>query len=89
MLRSRTVEDATIQRFQLMQEYHKKRLSDARSALERRTSVTLNVKSGIIAISATDGNAARAAELANGYVDEFRKFSASLAITEASQPDSG
>ncbi|MGA3080374.1 MAG: SLBB domain-containing protein [Terracidiphilus sp.] len=85
MLRSRTVEDATIQRFQLMQEYSKKRVSDARTALERRTSVTLNMKSGIIAISATDGNAARAAELANGYVNEFKKFSASLAITEASQ----
>lgn len=85
MLRSRTVEDATIQRFQLMREYGKKRVSDTRTALERRTSVTLNMKSGIIAISATDGNAARAAELANGYVDEFRKFSASLAITEAGQ----
>ncbi|MGA2348864.1 MAG: GNVR domain-containing protein [Terracidiphilus sp.] len=85
MLRSRTVEDATIQRFQLMQEYHKKRISDTRTALESRTSVSLNTKSGIIAISATDGSAARAADLANGYVDEFRKFSASLALTEASQ----
>lgn len=85
MLRSRTVEDATIQRFQLMNEYREKRLSDTRKALERRTSVALDSKSGIIAISATDGQAARAAELANGYVDEFRKFSASLAITEASQ----
>jgi len=85
MLRSRTVEDSTIQRFQLMNEYGKKRLSDTRTALERKTAVTLNLKSGVIAISATDGNAARAAELANGYVDEFKKFSASLAITEASQ----
>ncbi|MFZ1084098.1 MAG: SLBB domain-containing protein [Terracidiphilus sp.] len=85
MLRSRTVEDSIIQRFQLMSEYGKKRLSDTRTALERRTSVTLNTKSGVIAISATDGDAARAAALANGYVDEFKKFSASLAITEASQ----
>ncbi|MGD0547470.1 MAG: SLBB domain-containing protein, partial [Terracidiphilus sp.] len=85
MLRSRTVEDSIIQRFQLMSEYGKKRLSDTRTALERRTSVTLNTKSGIIAVSATDGDATRAAALANGYVDEFKKFSASLAITEASQ----
>jgi tyrosine-protein kinase Etk/Wzc len=85
MLRSHTVEDSIIQHFQLMSEYGKKRLSNTRKALERRTSVTLNVKSGVIAISATDGDAARAAELANGYVDEFKKFSASLAITEASQ----
>jgi protein involved in polysaccharide export with SLBB domain/uncharacterized protein involved in exopolysaccharide biosynthesis len=85
MLRSRSVEDATIQRFQLMNEYGKKRLSDTRTALERQTSVTLNLKSGVIAIAARDHDPARAAELANGYVDEFRKFTGSLAITEASQ----
>jgi len=85
MLRSRSVEDATIQRFQLMNEYGKKRLSDTRTALERRTSVTLNLKSGVIAIAARDHDPARAADLANGYVEEFRKFTGSLAITEASQ----
>jgi protein involved in polysaccharide export with SLBB domain/capsule polysaccharide export protein KpsE/RkpR len=85
MLRSRSVEDAVVQRFELMKEYHEKRLSDTRTALERHTSVTLNLKTGIIAISAQDRDPARAAELANGYVDEFRKFSSSLAITEASQ----
>jgi protein involved in polysaccharide export with SLBB domain/capsule polysaccharide export protein KpsE/RkpR len=85
MLRSRSVEDAVIQRFQLLQEYHKKRLSDTRLALERTTSVTLNLKTGIIAISAKDRDPVRAAELANGYVDEFKKFTGSLAITEAGQ----
>jgi len=85
MLRSRSVEDAVIQRFQLMNEYREKRLSDTRIALERTTSVTLNLKTGIIAISARDRDPARAAELANGYVEEFRKFTGSLAITEASQ----
>jgi polysaccharide biosynthesis/export protein len=85
MLRSRSVEDAVIQRLELMKEYRKKKLSDTRTALERRTSVTLNLKTGVIAISARDSDAARAAELANGYVEEFRKFTAMLAITEASQ----
>ncbi len=85
LLRSRTVEDSIIQRFQLMREYGKKRLSNTRTVLERRTTVKLDTKSGVIVISATDGNAARAAQLANGYVGEFKKFSASLAITEASQ----
>jgi protein involved in polysaccharide export with SLBB domain/uncharacterized protein involved in exopolysaccharide biosynthesis len=85
MLRSRSVEDAMIQRFQLMQEYHKKRLSDTRLALERNTSLKLNLKTGIIAISARDSDPARAAELANGYVDEYRKFTSSLANTEAGQ----
>jgi polysaccharide export outer membrane protein len=85
MLRSRSVEDAVIQRFQLMKEYRKKRLSDTRTALERTTSVTLNLKTGLIAVSARDRDPARAAELANGYVDEYRKFTGSLANTEAGQ----
>ncbi len=85
MLRSRSVEDAVIQRFQLMQEYRKKRLSDTRLALERTTSVTLNLKTGLIAVSARDRDPTRAAELANGYIDEYRKFTGSLANTEAGQ----
>ena len=85
ILRSRTVEDAVIHRFDLMHEYHRKRLSDTRTSLEHHTTLTLNLKSGLIAIAARDHDAARAADLANGYVDEFRKFSAGLAVTEAGQ----
>ena len=39
----------------------------------------------MITISVTDWDPKLAAEIANGYVEEFRKFSANLAITEASQ----
>ena len=35
MLQSRTVEDAMVQRYGLMQEYHKRYLSDARKAFRR------------------------------------------------------
>lgn len=84
-LTSRTVEDAVIQRFHLMGEYHAKRMSDARKELERRTTVTAGSKDGLIRISLDDGNPKRAAELANGYVDEFRKLSETLAITEAAR----
>ena len=85
LITSRTVEDAMIQRFNLMQEYHEKRMSDARKALEHRTTVTSGNKDGLIRLSVEDHNATRAAELANGYVEEFRKLSASLAITEAAR----
>src|SRR4051812_12653294 len=37
LLTSRTVEDAMVQRFGLLAEYHEKRLSDARKELENRT----------------------------------------------------
>jgi uncharacterized protein involved in exopolysaccharide biosynthesis len=85
MLKSRTVEDAMIQRFGLMQEYKEKYLSAARTALERHTEINGSGKDGLINIKIESKNPNRAAELANGYVDQFRKLSESLAITEASQ----
>jgi tyrosine-protein kinase Etk/Wzc len=84
-LTSRTVEDAMIQRFGLMKEYHEKRMSDTRKEFEHRTTALAGVKDGLIRISVEDGDPKRAAELANGYVDEFRRLSASLAITEAAR----
>lgn len=85
LLTSRTVEDAMIQRFGLMQEYHEKRMSDARRELERRTTAVAGTKDGLIRLSIEDHDNKRAAELANGYVEEFRRLSASLAITEAAR----
>jgi uncharacterized protein involved in exopolysaccharide biosynthesis len=84
-LTSRTVEDAMIQRFGLMKEYHKKRMSDTRKEFEHRTTAMAGAKDGLIRISVEDHDPKRAAELANGYVDEFRRLSAALAITEAAR----
>jgi uncharacterized protein involved in exopolysaccharide biosynthesis len=85
LLTSRTVEDAMINDFGLMQEYKEKRNSDARKELERRTTAVAGTKDGLIRLTVEDHDPKRAAELANGYVDEFRKLSASLAITEAAR----
>jgi tyrosine-protein kinase Etk/Wzc len=85
LLTSRTVEDAMIRDFGLMAEYHDKRMSDARKDLQRRTSVAAGKKDGLIRISLEDHDPKRAADLANGYVEEFRRLSASLAITEAAR----
>jgi tyrosine-protein kinase Etk/Wzc len=85
LLKSRTVEDATIQRFGLMSEYRLKRMSDARKEFERRANVSAGQKDGLIRITLEDRDPKRAAELANGYVEEFRSLSASLAITEAAR----
>lgn len=84
-LTSRTVEDAMIQRFDLMKEYKEKRLIDTRKEFERRTTVIAGTKDGLIRISLEDPDPRRAAEMANAYVDEFRKLSATLAITEAAR----
>ncbi len=85
LFRGRTVEDSLIHHFGLMARYHSKTMSDARRAFESRSSVVLGVKDGLIRINVTDRDPKMASDLANGYVDEFRRLSANLAITEASQ----
>lgn len=85
LFHSRTVEDAVIQRFGLMARYRKKTMVDARRSFEWRSTVVLGTKDGLIRITVEDRDPKLAAEIANGWVEEFRKLSANLAITEASQ----
>lgn len=85
MLKSRTVEDAMVQRFELMAEYRSKRQSDARKAFEDHCDIQSNPKDGLIRISVSDRDPRRAAEMTNAYVEEYKKLSGSLAVTEASQ----
>ena len=85
MLDSRTVEDAMVRDFRLEQEYHKRYLSDARKAFVDHSTADGNQKDGLIHLSVEDHNPRRAAELANGWVSEFRHLSENLAITEAGQ----
>jgi len=85
LLQSQTVEDAMLDRFHLVDLYHAKRRSDARKKFEKVVDIDNGSKDGLIRISITDADARRAAELANGYVEEFKKFSATLAVSEASQ----
>lgn len=85
LFRLPVVEDAVIKRFDLKARYKKKRISDARRKFEDRSTVVLGAKDGLIRINVTDTDPNCAAEIANGYVDEFRKLSAQLAVTEASQ----
>jgi tyrosine-protein kinase Etk/Wzc len=85
MLKSRTVEDAMVDRFQLMNLFGVKHKSDARKKLEKVVDIDSGAKDGLIRISVTDRDPQRAAEMANGYVEEFKRLSATLAVTEASQ----
>jgi tyrosine-protein kinase Etk/Wzc len=85
LLKSDTVEDAMIEHYDLQREYKEKRLSDTRKALENHVTIDGSAKDGLIRISVKDHSADRAAELANGYVAQYRKLSQSLAIGEASQ----
>jgi len=85
MLKSQSVEDAVVRRYGLQSEYRKKYLADTRKALESHTKIDGSTKDGLIRLSFTDRDPNRAAEIANGYVDQFKNLSQHLAISEASQ----
>jgi uncharacterized protein involved in exopolysaccharide biosynthesis len=84
MLKSRTVADNLISRFELGKVYGEDRLSDTRKRLEKETTIAAG-RDGIISIEVEDRDPKRAAELANAYVDELMKLTKVLAVTEASQ----
>lgn len=84
MLKSRTVADQLINRFDLRKEYDVRRYEQARRKLEKRSEIIAE-KEGMISIAVADTDPRRAAELANGYVEELHTLNADLAISEAAQ----
>ncbi|MGB6744280.1 MAG: Wzz/FepE/Etk N-terminal domain-containing protein [Terracidiphilus sp.] len=85
LLRSQTVEDAMAARFDLESLYHRRYLSTTRKEWERKTAIDNGLKDGLLRLSVTDSDPRRAAELASGWVEEYRRMNGSLAITEAAQ----
>src|SRR5467141_425621 len=67
MLKSRTVADNLIARFDLGKAYNEDHLSDVRRRLENESKITSG-RDGIITIEVDDKDPKRAAELANAYV---------------------
>jgi len=84
MLKSRTVEDALVNRFDLRKVYYVKRYQDARKILEKRSEIDPE-KEGLISIQVSDRDPKRAADIANAWVDELRTLNQTLAVTEAAQ----
>jgi tyrosine-protein kinase Etk/Wzc len=85
LLKTQSVETALVNRFDLRRVYHVKYVSSACRAWERHAKADSGIKDGLIRLSVTDTDPNRTAQLANAWVDEYRRFTATLAITEASQ----
>ena len=85
MFRSRTVEDAMVQRFDLVKLYKVRRVSDARMIFEERSTVVAGLKDGIIRASVDAATPQMAADMANAYLSEFQKLASGIATTEAGQ----
>jgi uncharacterized protein involved in exopolysaccharide biosynthesis len=85
LLQSRNVADRIIDEFKLMQVYDEEYREKARQELASNVRVSLGKKDGLITIEVDDELPERAAEVANRFVDELRRLSDQLALTEAKQ----
>jgi len=83
VLRSRTVEDRIVNRFDLKQVYGKSLQEGARDKLAERTAISEDRKSGIITITVTDHDPKRAAAMASAYVEELNTLIAQLSTSSA------
>lgn len=69
LLRSASVGDDIIQRFQLQQVYHKRYRADAAKKLAHRTAIVEDKKSGVISITVRDSDPRRARDMVQTYLD--------------------
>jgi len=85
LLQSTTVVDRLIDEFKLMQVYEREYRFDARRELAENARVSLGKKDGLITVEVDDVDPQRAAAIANRHVDELRRLTSQLALTEAQQ----
>lgn len=85
LLRSAAITDRLVDQFDLMKVYDVEYRFRARKELEDNTRITLGKKDGLVTIEVEDRSAERAARMANQYVEELKRLSASLALSEAQQ----
>jgi len=83
LLKSETIKDAIINKYNLIELYEQKYRSDTYKILDKRTSVEVGKKDGIISITVEDKDPQRAADIVNSYVDELGNLSNSLNMTSA------
>jgi tyrosine-protein kinase Etk/Wzc len=84
MLKSRTVSDKLIKRFDLLKVYETDSPEKARLRLTGNTTVTA-AKSGLITIEVDDRDRERSARLTDAYIEELMNLTKVLAVTDAAQ----
>jgi len=85
ILKSRTVLDRIVDRFDLMKRYKVKYREDAWKELRNLLTVREVRKSGVIVLTVEDRDPKRAAEMANTFIEEMKSLAGGLAISEAGQ----
>lgn len=83
ILQSRTVEDRLIEQFDLRRLYRAAKMEDTRAALASHTRISEDRKSGIIAVTVTDGEPWRSAAMAQAYVNELDRLVEQVSTSSA------
>lgn len=85
LMQSVTVSDRIIDEFKLLMRYDVDFRVDARKELKNNVRMTVGKKDGLITVEVDDSSPERAAAMANRYVDELRRMTGTIAISEAQQ----
>ncbi len=85
LMKSRTLLDRVIERFDLMKVYGKTYRQDARQKLLDAFKVQDDKKSGIISLGVEDRDPKRSADMTNAFVEELKNLTQYIAVSEASQ----
>jgi capsular polysaccharide transport system permease protein len=83
VLKSRSVQDRLINRFDLRARYRKGTYFEARKKLAKFTEIEEDKKSGVITLTITDYEPEMAAQIANAYVDELNRLAVDLNTSSA------
>lgn len=83
VLKSDTVEDDLIRKFDLQKLYRDRYIEDARKDLAKHTDISEDAKSGIITVAVIDHNPERAAAMALEYVNELNWVVTHLSTSSA------
>lgn len=85
LMLSAGVTDRLIDQFDLMTVYDTKLRVEARDKLLKNSRISVGKKDGLLQVEVDDTDPQRAAAIANAYVDQLRRVTAELALTEAQQ----
>lgn len=85
LLQSEQVVDRIIDEFKLIDSYRVRYKIDARKELSNNVRITVGKKDGIVYLEVDDHDAAKAAAMANRHIDELRRLTDRLALSEAQQ----
>lgn len=83
VLKSETVQDALVHKFELEKRYHVRYIEDARKQLARHTDLAEDRESGVVSITVTDHDPANAAAMTQEYINQLNIVVSQISTSSA------